>query len=174
MRSRNSNRSMRDQRSRRISCPSLRWTRSKSAVTVLNNVSHRLFVISLRVSGRHSPCPGSPRSAGGSTRPPPPRSSPRRAIPARPAGGSAPLVQPHLDRAPRQTRAGRHLRPPQEAGRRVRSLSVLVEQWRREYNTVRPHSACGGFLPAPEAIKPSPWFLRMPVLHGPPQVLGLT
>ena len=34
--------------------------------------------------------------------------------------------------------------------------------------------ACGGFPPAPEAIKPSPWFLRMPVLHGPPQVLGLT
>ena len=32
----------------------------------------------------------------------------------------------------------------------------------------------GGFPPAPEAIKPSPWFLRMPVLHGPPQVLGLT
>ena len=52
--------------------------------------------------------------------------------------------------------------------------AVLVEQWRREYNTVRPHSACGGFPPAPEAIKPSPWFLRMPVLHGPPQVLGLT
>ena len=50
--------------------------------------------------------------------------------------------------------------------------AVLVEQWRREYNTVRPHSACGGFPPAPEAIKPSPWFLRMPVLHGPPQVLG--
>ena len=52
--------------------------------------------------------------------------------------------------------------------------AVLVEQWRREYNTVRPHSARGGFPPAPEAIKPSPWFLRMPVLHGPPQVLGLT
>ncbi len=52
--------------------------------------------------------------------------------------------------------------------------AVVVEQWRREYNTVRPHSACGGFPPAPEAIKPSPWFLRMPVLHGPPQVLGLT
>ena len=52
----------------------------------------------------------------------------------------------------------------------IRSLAeaaVLVEQWRREYNTVRPHSACGGFPPAPEAIKPSPWFLRMPVLHGP-------
>ena len=52
--------------------------------------------------------------------------------------------------------------------------AVLLEQWRREYNTVRPHSACGGFPPTPEAIKPSPWFLRMPVLHGPPQVLGLT
>ena len=51
--------------------------------------------------------------------------------------------------------------------------AVLVEQWRREYNTVRPHSAWGGFPPAPEAIKPSPWFLRMPVLHGPPQVLGI-
>ena len=38
--------------------------------------------------------------------------------------------------------------------------AVLVEQWRREYNTVRPHSACGGFPPAPEAITPSPWFLR--------------
>ena len=37
--------------------------------------------------------------------------------------------------------------------------AVLVEQWRREYNTVRPHSTCGGFPPAPEAIKPSPWFL---------------
>ena len=34
--------------------------------------------------------------------------------------------------------------------------AVLVEQWRREYNTVRPHSACGGLPPAPEAVKPSP------------------
>ena len=41
----------------------------------------------------------------------------------------------------------------------------LVGDWRR----VDDHSACGGFPPAPEAIKPSPWFLRMPVLHGPPQ-----
>ena len=49
--------------------------------------------------------------------------------------------------------------------------AVLVEQWRARVHTVRPRSACGGFPPAPEAIKPSPWFLRMPVLHGPPQVL---
>ena len=45
---------------------------------------------------------------------------------------------------------------------------VLVEQWRRLYNTVRPHSAWGGLPPAPEAVKPSPWFLRMPQLQGPP------
>ena len=51
---------------------------------------------------------------------------------------------------------------------------VLVAQWRRLYNTVRPHSACGGRPPAPETIKPSPWFLRMPQLQGPPLALSLT
>ena len=45
---------------------------------------------------------------------------------------------------------------------------VLIEQWRRLYNTVRPHGAYGGLPPAPETIKPSPWFLRMPQLLGPP------
>ena len=29
---------------------------------------------------------------------------------------------------------------------------VLIEQWRREYNQVRPHSALGNKPPAPEAI----------------------
>ena len=51
---------------------------------------------------------------------------------------------------------------------------VLVEQWRRLYNTVRPHRAHGGLPPAPETIKPSPWFLRMPQLQGPPMARGLT
>ena len=51
---------------------------------------------------------------------------------------------------------------------------VLVEQWRRLYNTVRLHSACGGRPPAPETIKPSPWFLKMPQLQGPPMAVGLT
>ena len=51
---------------------------------------------------------------------------------------------------------------------------VLVEQWRRLYNTVRPHSALGGKPPAPETIKPSSWFLRMPQLQGPPMAQGLT
>ena len=68
----------------------------------------------------------------------------------------------------------RRLKELERENGRLKLLTVLVEQWRREYNTIRPHSACGGFPPAPEAIKPSPWFLRMPVLHGPPQVLGLT
>jgi len=29
---------------------------------------------------------------------------------------------------------------------------VFIEQWRREYNQVRPHSALGYRLPSPEAI----------------------
>lgn len=33
---------------------------------------------------------------------------------------------------------------------------VLIERWRREYNTVRPHSALGYRPPAPEVVKP--WF----------------
>jgi len=31
---------------------------------------------------------------------------------------------------------------------------VLIEQWRNEYNQIRPHSACGYQPPAPEAILP--------------------
>ena len=33
---------------------------------------------------------------------------------------------------------------------------ILIERWRREYNTVRPHSALGYRPPAPEAISPAP------------------
>ena len=51
---------------------------------------------------------------------------------------------------------------------------VLVEQWRQLYNTVRPHSAWGGIPPAPETIRPSSWFLRMPQLLGPPMPQCLT
>ena len=31
---------------------------------------------------------------------------------------------------------------------------VLIEQWRREYNTIRPHSSLGYRPPAPAAIMP--------------------
>jgi putative transposase len=33
---------------------------------------------------------------------------------------------------------------------------ILIERWRREYNTVRPHSALGYRPPAPEAVRPVP------------------
>jgi putative transposase len=33
---------------------------------------------------------------------------------------------------------------------------VLVENWRKEYNQVRPHSSLGYRPPAPETIKPLP------------------
>ena len=33
---------------------------------------------------------------------------------------------------------------------------ILVERWRRHYNTVRPHSSLGYRPPAPEAIQPCP------------------
>ena len=49
-----------------------------------------------------------------------------------------------------------------------------LRRWKEEYNTVRPHRAHGGLPPAPETIKPSPWFLRMPQLQGPPMARGLT
>ena len=32
---------------------------------------------------------------------------------------------------------------------------VLIERWRRDYNTVRPHSSLGYRAPAPEATQPS-------------------
>jgi putative transposase len=34
----------------------------------------------------------------------------------------------------------------------IEEAKVLIEQWRREYNQVRPHSALGYRPPAPEAI----------------------
>ncbi len=45
--------------------------------------------------------------------------------------------------------------------------TVLIEQWRREYNTIRPHSSLGYRPPAPEAMRPDPAFLNLPVLRGP-------
>ena len=32
---------------------------------------------------------------------------------------------------------------------------ILIDRWRRQYNTVRPHSALGYRPPAPEAISPA-------------------
>jgi putative transposase len=49
----------------------------------------------------------------------------------------------------------------------VWEAKVLIEQWRREYNTIRPHSSLGYRPPAPEAIRPDPAFLNLPTLRGP-------
>ncbi len=38
----------------------------------------------------------------------------------------------------------------------LREAEVLIERWRRHYNTVRPHSALGYRPPAPEAVLPWP------------------
>ena len=38
----------------------------------------------------------------------------------------------------------------------LREAEVLIERWRRHYNTVRPHSALGYRPPAPEALLPRP------------------
>jgi len=36
----------------------------------------------------------------------------------------------------------------------VLEAKVLVERWRQDHNAVRPHSALGYRLPAPEALQP--------------------
>ncbi len=55
----------------------------------------------------------------------------------------------------------------------LKEAKVLIEQWRREYNTIRPHSSLGYRPPAPEAIRPDPAFLNLPALRGPhPQGQG--
>jgi len=35
----------------------------------------------------------------------------------------------------------------------LKEAKVLIERWRKEYNSVRPHSSLGYKPPAPEAIK---------------------
>jgi len=37
----------------------------------------------------------------------------------------------------------------------LREAQVIIEQWRRHYNTVRPHSSLGGKPPAPETLVPN-------------------
>jgi putative transposase len=38
----------------------------------------------------------------------------------------------------------------------LKAAQILIERWRREYNTVRPHSALGYQPPAPETIQVNP------------------
>ena len=36
----------------------------------------------------------------------------------------------------------------------LKEVGVVIEEWRRHYNTIRPHSALGWKSPAPETIVP--------------------
>ena len=38
----------------------------------------------------------------------------------------------------------------------LKEAQILIERWRQEYNTIRPHSALGYRPPAPEAIRVMP------------------
>ena len=38
----------------------------------------------------------------------------------------------------------------------LREAQVLIERWRKHYNTARPHSALGYRPPAPEVVMPVP------------------
>jgi transposase InsO family protein len=53
----------------------------------------------------------------------------------------------------------------------LREAQVLIERWRHEYNTIRPHSSLGYRPPAPEAIAPMP--LGSAPLHPPASRTGL-
>jgi putative transposase len=46
----------------------------------------------------------------------------------------------------------------------LKEAKVFIEAWRREYDTIRPHSSLNDRPPAPEAILPlgfqQPWVIR--------------
>ena len=44
----------------------------------------------------------------------------------------------------------------------LREAQILIEKWRKHYNTMRPHSALGYRPPVPETIFPMD---RRPVMH---------
>jgi transposase InsO family protein len=56
----------------------------------------------------------------------------------------------------------------------LKEAKVVIEKWRREYNTIRPHSSLHYRPPAPGAILPlglqQPWVLR----DSPQTSFGLT
>ena len=56
--------------------------------------------------------------------------------------------------------------PGREIFYTLTEAKVLIEQWRRQYNTVRPHSALGYRPPAPEATMrtPNSGFIMSPAL----------
>ena len=50
----------------------------------------------------------------------------------------------------------------------LKEAQVLIEGWRREYNTIRPHSSLGYRPPAPEAMQPGSYTPFIPPLSSTP------
>ena len=50
----------------------------------------------------------------------------------------------------------------------LKEATVLIEQWRQHYNTIRPHSSLGYRAPAPESILPAVRSVKY-LEHQPPQ-----
>jgi hypothetical protein len=53
----------------------------------------------------------------------------------------------------------------------LKEAKVMIEQWRQEYNTVRPHSSLCYRPPAPETIQPLSMPQIIPLLT-PPKMKG--
>jgi putative transposase len=45
----------------------------------------------------------------------------------------------------------------------LREAQIVIESWRRHYNTIRPHASIGGKPPAPEVFVPA--FAAWPAAH---------
>jgi hypothetical protein len=89
----------------------------------------------------------------------------RRSVrPVHPAGAFPLTSGPTTDRSssPRRCRTGSRLSVPRRLHRR--EAQIVIESWRRHYNTIRPHASIGYKLPAPEvfvlAFAPWPAALR--------------
>lgn len=50
----------------------------------------------------------------------------------------------------------------------LKEAQVLIERWRQDYNTVRPHSALGYAAPAPQAMMPPRAAVRPRAITSPP------
>jgi Integrase core domain len=51
--------------------------------------------------------------------------------------------------------------PRSASGHLLREAQIIIESWRRQYNTIRPHASLGYKPPAPEVFMPA--FARPPL-----------
>ena len=54
----------------------------------------------------------------------------------------------------------------------MKEASIVIEQWRQHYNTIRPHSALGYRPPAPESIVPPSGSAKSATLRCPTRLAG--